>query len=55
MSSDNEIRLTEQIEASTIDMEKRENFMADHINSEAYSKRAYDMNRGLEIGMYANW
>ena len=55
MNKDNEIRLTEQTEAKTTQMEKRENYIPDHVNAESYKQRADDMNKAQEIGMHANW
>ena len=55
MNKDNEIRLGEQTEAKTTEMEKRENYIPDHVNAEAYKERANDMNMAQEIGMHANW
>ena len=36
-------------------MQKRENYIPDHVNAEAYKQRADDMNKAQEIGMHANW
>lgn len=55
MNKDNEIRLTEETEARTTNMEKKANYIPDRVNAQAYERRADDMNRAQEIGMHANW
>lgn len=55
MNKDNEIKLTEETEAKTTDVDKRANYIPDKVNAQAYQHRADDMNRAQEIGMHANW
>lgn len=55
MTKDNEISLTEEIEANTRNMEKKANYIPDRINQQAYDHLEADKNRAQEIGMHANW
>lgn len=55
MSTDNQIRLTEQIQANTTQAQMKANYIPDKINDQAYKKMAKEDDRAQEIGMYANW